>query len=103
MASDMLQKILEAEKEASTKLSAATEKASLIVKNAEEEAKASLDCAKKAAFDESDNRIAESNNEALGIIDEKKSLAVKDASIMRDEMASKKTACVDVVINKIIG
>lgn len=67
MASEMINKVLEAEEKAAAREADAKAKALDIIKTAEAEAQAATDAEKKAALEESDRIVAEAKTQAEGI------------------------------------
>lgn len=67
MASEMINKVLEAEQKAAEREADAKAKAADIIKTAEAEAKAATDAEKKAAVEESDRIVAEAKAQAEAI------------------------------------
>lgn len=67
MASEMINKVLEAEEKAAAREADAKAKALDLIKTAEAEAQAATDAEKKAALEESDRIIAEAKTQAEGI------------------------------------
>ncbi|MBQ2437251.1 MAG: hypothetical protein II265_04095, partial [Clostridia bacterium] len=67
MASEMINKVLEAEKKAAEREADAKAKAADIIKTAEAEAKAATDAEKKAALEEGDRVVAEAKLQAEAI------------------------------------
>ncbi len=103
MAAEMLEKILEAEKQAADKLKEAEGQAREVTEQAEKDAKAVLDAAKEKLqgevllFDKKNTEYAQTLTAA------KREEAQKDAALMAEKASAKSKESVDAVINILVG